>query len=310
MSSKLSILISPGNWNPQPWVEGLNNSPIVDEVHVWPSEVDLSKVEMLLVWKPLPEGVISRLPNLKLISSMGAGVDHLLGDSQIPRNIPVMRIVDKFLAIDMTNYVMMSLLIYQRNYHQLVANQKNSHWDRLPYRQLKVGVLGLGALGGHLAEQLVRSGFEVYGFSRSPKVIDGVRTYHGDQMDEFLAQPEVLINLLPLNEHTKGILNYGLFKKLSKGTYLINVARGGHLVDEDLLKSLDEGVLSGAVLDVFNEEPLPGSHPFWQRKDIIVTPHVASVTTPHSAINQVLENAERFLKGEELKYLADLERQY
>ena len=310
MSAQISILISPGNWNPEPWVCGLNESPLVDEVHVWPTNADLSKVEMLLVWKPLPAGVIERLPNLKLISSMGAGVDHLLGDPQIPRDLPVMRIVDKYLAIDMTNYVMMSLLIYQRNYHQLRANQEASQWERLPYRQLKVGVLGLGALGSHLAAQLVRSGFEVYGFSRSQKSLEGVKTYHGEQMDEFLAQPEVLVNLLPLNDHTKGILNYKLFEKLSRGTYLINVARGGHVVDDDLLRALDKGLLCGAVLDVFNEEPLPADHAFWQRKDIVVTPHVASVTTPHSAINQVLENAARYLKGEPLKYLADLDRQY
>ena len=310
MSKQLDILISPGNWNPEPWVEGLTASPLVRQMHVWPTEADLSTVEMLLVWKPLPEGVISRLPSLKLLSSMGAGVDHLLGDPQIPQSLPVMRIVDQYLAIDMTNYVMMSLLIYQRNYHQLRANQEKNLWDRLPYHQLKVGVLGLGALGGHLAEQLVRSGFEVYGFSRTAKEIEGVKTYHGDEMDEFLAQPEVLVNLLPLNDHTKGILNYELFSKLNKGTYLINVARGGHLIDDDLLKALDEGLLSGAVLDVFNEEPLPSDHPFWQRKDIIITPHVASVTTPHSAIIQVLENAERFLNGQPLKYLADLERQY
>ena len=310
MSKQLDILISPGNWNPEPWVEGLTASPLVRQVHVWPTEADLSTVEMLLVWKPLPEGVISRLPSLKLLSSMGAGVDHLLGDPQIPQSLPVMRIVDQYLAIDMTNYVMMSLLIYQRNYHQLRANQEKNLWDRLPYHQLKVGVLGLGALGGHLAEQLVRSGFEVYGFSRTAKEIEAVKTYHGDEMDEFLAQPEVLVNLLPLNDHTKGILNYELFSKLNNGSYLINVARGGHLIDDDLLKALDEGLLSGAVLDVFNEEPLPPDHPFWQRKDIIITPHVASVTTPHSAIKQVLENAERFLNGQPLKYLADLERQY
>ncbi len=310
MSKQLDILISPGNWNPEPWVQGLTNSPLVRQVHVWPTEADLSSIEMLLVWKPLPEGVISRLPSLKLLSSMGAGVDHLLGDPQIPQSLPVMRIVDQYLAIDMTNYVMMSLLIYQRNYHQLRANQEQNLWDRLPYHQLKVGVLGLGALGGHLAEQLVRSGFEVYGFSRTAKEIEAVKTYHGDEMDEFLAQPEVLVNLLPLNDHTKGILNYELFSKLNNGSYLINVARGGHLIDDDLLKALDEGLLSGAVLDVFNEEPLPPDHPFWQRKDIIITPHVASVTTPHSAIKQVLENAERFLNGQPLKYLADLERQY
>lgn len=309
-NKKLSILISPGNWNPQPWVEGLSKSELVGEVHVWPTEANVDKVELLLVWQPLPKGVVSKLPNLKFLSSMGAGVDHLLGDGQIPKDLPVMRIVDKYLAIDMTNYVLMSLMIYQRKYSQLIENQKDNYWDRIGYKKTKVGVLGLGALGSHLARQLVNSGFEVYGFSRTPKQIDGVNSYSGDDLNNFLAQPEVLVNLLPLNDHTKDILDYEFFSKMQRGAYLINVARGGHLVEEDLLRALDEGLLEGATLDVFRQEPLPADHPFWSRKDIIITPHVASVTTPNSAINQVLENCANFLKEEPLQYLVDLERQY
>ena len=307
---KVNILISPGNWDPKPWKEGLGASPMVDQVHVWPTAADLSEVEVLLVWKPLPEGVIARLPKLKYLGSLGAGVDHLIGDPQIPKALPVTRIVDKYLAIDMTNYVMMALMLYQRNYQQLIENQKKSHWERISYKSLKVGVLGLGALGGHLTAQLVRSGFEVYGFSRSEKELPSVTTFHGDQLGAFLQYPEVLVNLLPLNDHTQDILNYSLFSQMRKGAYLINVARGGHLVEEDLLKALDEGLLSGATLDVFRQEPLPAEHPFWTRQDIIITPHVASVTTPASAMKQVLENIERFLKGQPLKYQADLERQY
>jgi len=310
MSSRLNILISPGVWDPKPWKEGLSKSDSIGEVHVWPTAANLDEVEMLLVWQPLPAGVIARLPNLKLISSMGAGVDHLLGDPHIPLDIPVMRIVDQYLAIDMTNYVLMSLLIYQRNYHQLIENQQQSHWDRLSYAKVKVGILGLGALGSHLANQLVKSGFEVYGYSRSAKEIEGVQAFHGEQLDDFLARSQVLVNLLPLNDFTQDILNYELLSKLPKGGYLINVARGKHLVDNDLIKLLDEQHLTGAVLDVFREEPLPADHPFWQHEKITITPHVASVTTPHSAINLVLENAERFLNKLPLKYLANLERQY
>ena len=173
-----------------------------------------------------------------------------------------------------------------------------------------MGILGLGVLGSHLAHQLVQSGFEVYGYSRSAKSIEGVKSYAEGEMNEFLAQPEVLVNLLPLNEHTADILNYELFSHMQKGGYLINVGRGGHLAEEDLLKALDEGLLSGATLDVFKQEPLPEDHAFWRREDIVVTPHVASVTTPSSAIKPVLENCQRFLNGQPLKYLADLERQY
>ena len=310
MSKQIDILISAGVWNPQPWVEGLSESDIVRQVHVWPTEADLSTVALLLVWKPLPAGVIARLPNLKFLSSMGAGVDHLIGDAQIPGDLPVMRIVDKYLTIDMTNYVLMSLMIYQRKYHLLRANQKASHWDRIGYAKTKVGIMGMGELGSHLARQLVQSGFEVYGYSRSQKSIEGVKSYDANGLDEFLSQPEVLVNLLPLNDYTADILNYELFCKMQKGSFLINVARGGHLVEDDLLRALDEGLLTGATLDVFKQEPLPPDHPFWAREDIIITPHVASVTTPHSAIRQVLENCQRFLNDEPLKYLADLKRQY
>lgn len=309
-NKKLGVLISPGNWDPKPWVEGLSASELIDEIHVWPTEAKLDKVELLLVWQPLPQDVVSKLPNLKFLSSMGAGVDHLLGDNQIPKGLPVMRIVDKYLAIDMTNYVLMSLMIYQRGYHQLIENQKAHTWDRLNYRKVKVGILGLGALGSHLARQLVSSGFEVCGFSRSPKELDGVKSYSGNELENFLAEPEVLVNLLPLNDHTRDILNYDFFTKMQRKAYLINVARGGHLVEEDLLKALDDGLLKGATLDVFRQEPLPKDHPFWSREDIIITPHVASVTTPDSAINQVLENCANFLKGAPLNYLVDLERQY
>lgn len=307
---KLSVLISPGNWDPKPWVKGLSGSDLIEEVHVWPTEASLDKVGLLLVWQPLPAGVVSKLPNLKFLSSMGAGVDHLLGDDQIPDGLPVMRIVDKYLAIDMTNYVLMSLMIHQRSYHQLIENQKRNTWDRLSYRKTKVGVLGLGALGSHLARQLVSSGFDVYGFSRNPKEIEGVKSYAGNDLEAFLAQPEVLVNLLPLNDYTRDILDYAFFARMQRGAYLINVARGGHLVEEDLIRALDEGLLKGATLDVFRQEPLPKEHPFWSRKDIIITPHVASVTTPDSAINLVLENCANFLTGKPLNYLVDLQRQY
>jgi glyoxylate/hydroxypyruvate reductase len=306
----LEILISSGNWPPEQWVEGLSKSELISKVHAWPTNENLDQVEVLLVWQPLPIGVIDRLPNIKFVSSMGAGVDHLLGDQQIPLNIPIARIVDPRLKVDMTNYVMMGLLMHQRNYELLKKNQQNQKWDRITYQNLNVGILGLGELGRHLAETLVKAGFNVFGYSRSKKDVDGVQSYSDGQLDTFLSNLDVLVNLLPVTSLTENILNNDLFKALSKGSYLINVARGAHLQEEHLIDALDKGQLSGALLDVFKQEPLPSDHPFWSHPKISLTPHVASVTTPSSAMKLILENCQRLKKGEKLLHLVDLERGY
>ncbi len=306
----MEILISAGNWPPQPWVEGLSKSDLVDKVHVWPTEQNLEQVQVLLVWKPLPKGVVDKLPNLRFISSMGAGVEHLLGDPQIPLDLPVARIVDDRLKGDMTNFVMMGVVMHQRDMLQVLSNQKMSKWERHHYPKLKVGILGLGQLGSHLGKALVNAGFEVSGYSRSQKQIEGIDAFHGDQLAEFLSDLDVLVNLLPVTEHTVGFLNYNLFSQLKQGCYLINVARGAHLNEADLIKALEEQLLSGALLDVFKEEPLPSNHPFWSHPKITITPHIASVTTPSSAMKLVLENCRRLQSGEPFLHLVDLSRGY
>lgn len=303
---KIDILLCTKVWQPEPWVEGLSKSPYVNKVHVWPTEEDLSHVQALFVWKPMDEGVVESLPNLKWVSSLGAGVDHLVNDQQIPSDIPITRIVDPHLTRDMTHYCVMGVMMYQRSMDKHKENQETSTWDRLPYSNLKVGVLGLGELGGHCASTLATLGFEVSGFSRTPKEIEGVKCYAGDQMSEFLKPIDVLINLLPVTPQTESILDKNLFERLSDGTYLINVARGNHLVEDDLIEALDSGKLSGALLDVFRQEPLPSEHPFWKHPKIKITPHVASVTSPESALNLLQKNIARLIKGEEL--LHDIDR--
>jgi len=306
----LEILISSGNWPPEQWVEELSKNELIEKVHVWPTNNNLDKVEVLLVWKPLPLGVIDNLPNLKFISSMGAGVDHLLGDPQIPTNIPVVRIVDSRLKMDMCNYVIMGIMMHQRNFNSLKTNQQKHKWERITYQNLRVGVLGLGELGGHLVRTLSSAGFEVSGYSRTTKTIEGVECFSGDQLTEFLSGLDVLVNLLPVTPLTEGILNASLFNRLKEGCYLMNVARGAHLNESELIESIDNGQLSGAMLDVFNEEPLPSDHPFWSQPKITITPHVASVTTPSSAIKVVIENCKRLKNGDVLLHLVDLQRGY
>ncbi len=307
---KVDILISSSVWDPKPWVEGLSKSELVGEIHVWPTHADLSKVEALFVWKPLDKGVIGLMPNLKWISSLGAGVDHLMTDPQIPVHIPITRIVDPFLARDMTNYVIMGLMMHQRSMLSHLSNQKSKTWDRITYNSLKVGVMGLGALGSHLAEKLANLGFEVFGYSRTLKRIDGVSCFDESDRKEFLSHAEVLVNLLPVTPQTVNILNKQLFRSLPEGAYLINVARGNHLVEIDLINMLNNNWLSGALLDVFWEEPLPQNNPLWEHSKVTITPHVASVTTPNSAIALLRDNLRRLQENRELLHTVDLNKGY
>ncbi|MFY0592003.1 2-hydroxyacid dehydrogenase [Roseivirga sp.] len=306
----MEILISSSVWDPKPWVEGLSASRDITKIHVWPTTEDISKVEVLFVWKPLAEGIINKLPKLKWISSLGAGVDHLTSDPQIPSHIPITRIVDPFLARDMTNYVIMGLMMHQRSMLTHLHNQRATIWDRITYQPLKVGIMGLGALGSHLAERLVLLGFEVFGYSRTLKDIDGVKCFDATQNEEFLNHAEVLVNLLPVTPQTESILNANLFRKMPEQSYLINVARGNHLVEKDLVEALNSGRLSGALLDVFKEEPLPTDNPLWQHEKVTITPHVASVTTPESAIKLLLINFELLNNNQKLLHQIDLEQGY
>lgn len=307
---KVDILISSSVWDPKPWVEGLSKSELVGEIHVWPTEADLTNVEALFVWKPLDKGVIDLIPNLKWISSLGAGVDHLMTDPQIPEHLPITRIVDPFLARDMTNYVIMGLMMYQRSMLAHLENQMSKTWDRITYKPLKVGIMGLGELGGHLAEKLVGLGFEVFGYSQTLKKIDSVRCFDASGQKAFLSNAEVLVNLLPITPKTINILDSKLFKHLPKGAYLINVARGNHLVETDLIAALDNEQLSGALLDVFWEEPLPQNNPLWSHPKITITPHVASVTTPNSAITLLLNNLKRLKENKKLLHSVDAYKGY
>lgn len=302
---KIDILIATKVWNPTEWADRLNQLESVGKVHIWPTEDDLTNVKALFVWKPLDAHVLQRLPHIEWVSSLGAGVDHLVGDHQIPDHIPITRIVDPHLTRDMTNYVIMGLMMHQRSILQHLANQNQNIWDRLPYRNLQVGVLGLGELGAHCASHLAKLGFITAGYSRTAKAIEGVQCYAEGQREEFLASLDVLVNLLPVTPQTDSILNTNLFSQMKDGAYLINVARGNHLVEEDLIIALNEEKISGALLDVFREEPLPSHHPLWNHPKVMVTPHVASVSLPESVMNLLEQNINRLINGEELLHKVD-----
>ena len=271
------------------------------DVRMWDAPGNIADIEFALVWKP-ERGVLRTFPNLKAIFSIGAGVDHLFTDPELPEGVPVVRMVEPELTRGMTEYVVLHVLRHHRRQREIAANQRAQVWDVIeaptaPSR--RVGIMGLGELGAAAARALVALEFDVAGWSRTPKRIPGVESFHGEfGMAAFLARSEILVCLLPLTLETEGILNRDLFAKLPRGASLINAARGGHQVEEDIFAALESGQLSEATLDVFRQEPLPAGHPFWDHPKVTVTPHNASLTDPKGAVRQVLANIERIRRGE------------
>jgi glyoxylate/hydroxypyruvate reductase A len=248
-----------------------------------------------------PKGILKEFPTLKLICSMGAGVDHILSDPEIPLSLPITRIVDPGITVPMTNYVVMATLNFQRQLFRYQVNQKLKTWDMSnPELETRVGVMGVGALGSDVIEKLKSLQFPVFGYGNSPKSDTNYPYFHGDELPLFLKEVNLIICMLPLTSRTENILDMDFFRKCNKGTYIINVARGNHLVEEDLLTAIGEGIISGAFLDVFRKEPLPKEHPFWNSDKITITPHIASVTNPDSAIPQIIENYKRIINHEPL----------
>lgn len=263
------------------------------------------EVEVAMVWKH-PPGIFKQYPSLKYVASFGAGVDFLMDDPDLPTSLPVTRVVDPILASDMSEFVIGAILAYLKNLHQYGSDQIRSSWKPLPYKRIRdvtVGIMGMGELGKALSKDLIALNFKVSGWSTSRKSLEGISSFAGtNERSEFLAQTDVLICLLPLTPNTQGILNKELFGQLPRGAYIINVARGGHLVDEDLLEMLDNGHLGGACLDVFHKEPLVSDHPFWRHPKVFITPHVASVSDADAVAPQLIENYRRFKEGQPLLY--------
>lgn len=273
------------------------------ELRVWPDLGDPTEIEAALVWRP-PAGLFERLPKLKLIASLGAGVDHVLADRSLPPGIPVVRLVDPYMTAAMSEYVQLQVLRLHRGDPFYLAQQHVRVWR--PRRQpnaaeRRVGVLGLGVLGGDAALKLKVLGFDVAGWSRTEKKLAGIPTFHGAEgLEPLLARSEILVCLLPLTPATESILDARLFAALPRGAAIVNCARGRHLVEADLLAALDSGQISAAVLDVFRDEPLAQDHPFWRHERIVVTPHVAAATHAPTAALAVAENLRRLRDGRPL----------
>ncbi len=295
------------------WIDALKACDPSLDVQVWPNESNRGDVEFALCWKH-PEGVLQEYPNLRCVCSMGAGIDFMLNDARFPRHLPVIRLIDPSLAHAMYEYILTVVMYYFRDLDIYRAQQAQSNWRvhiNRPMSKTTIAVMGLGKLGEYAASRLALMGFKVTGWSRSQKSIKGVKAFAGDEaLDEFVSTADLLVCLLPLTGQTRGILNSGLFNKMPKGACLINVARGQHLVEKDLIDALDKGQLRGACLDVFSQEPLPAEHPFWKNDKILLTPHCSSLTDPASVAPQIVENYHRMKKGEPLINQVDIERGY
>ena len=270
-----------------------------------------SAVEFAVDWKN-PQGHLLNYPNLKAISSYGHGVDNLLSDTKLPQGIPIVRLKDETMANMMSEYLLAVVLLHRRQLLEYAKNPEFSEWGTNRYHPgNQIGILGLGFLGQASAKVFLKMGFNVAGWSRRIKQIDGISCFSGSQdLAIMLTQTDYLVNLLPDTSLTQDLLNYQSLSTLKRGAYVINVGRGKTLVDEDLITLLDNGHLSGACLDVFRTEPLPSDHQFRNHNKILITPHNSSTTQAVSAAPQILENYKRAISGKKLLHLVDMKHGY
>ena len=269
-----------------------------------------SNIDVALVATP-PAGTLGKLKGVKLIQSLWMGVEKLLADPEYPRGVPLARLIDPGMVAAMSETVLAHLLDWHHHHYRYRAQQAKSEWRRFKQylaSDRTVGILGLGELGSDVAKKLLALGFRVAGYSRRPKSIAGVQSF--TELEKMLPLCDVVVCLLPLTAHTRGILNGKNLSLLKKHAAIINVARGGHVVTADLIKALDSGHLGHAYLDVFDTEPLPKDSPLWQHPGVTVTPHSAALTEPRTAIAKVVENVERVRRGETPLHLVDFAAGY
>ncbi|MBP7565850.1 MAG: glyoxylate/hydroxypyruvate reductase A [Burkholderiaceae bacterium] len=265
-----------------------------------------------VVWRP-PQAFVDAHPGLRAVFNIGAGVDALVG-LRLPPGMPMVRVEDAGMGVQMAEYVTHAVIRHYRGLDAFAADQAAGRWtdrDPLPREDFPVGVLGLGVLGARVARAVAAFEFPVVGWSRTPHQLAGVRSYAGAEgFDEFLAATRILVCLLPLTPETEGILNRRTLSKLRPGGYLINVARGAHLVEDDLVALLDEGRLAGATLDVFRTEPLPAAHAFWRHPRITVTPHTSARSLVHECVAQIAGKIHALGRGEPVTGVVDRARGY
>lgn len=304
-------------FNAQEWLAGIKQRLPQAEIREW-QRGDERPADYALVWRP-PHEMLANRRDLKAVFALGAGVDAILDQERkhpgtLPAGVPLLRLEDTGMAQQMQEYALSYVLRYFRRFDEYQALQQRQEWQPLDPHSLDdftIGILGAGVLGQSVARKLTEFGFSVRCWSRSAKQIDGVQSFAGEaQRAAFLDGVKLVINLLPNTPETVGILNRELFAQLSTGAYLINIARGAHLVETDLLAALEQGQLAAATLDVFAREPLPQDHPFWRHPRVTITPHIAAITLPQQAMDQIAANIRALEAGHAPAGVVDRQRGY
>ena len=295
---------------PEPWVQGLQQALPQADVSAW--RPGAPKADHAIVWAP-PQQFIDEQARLQTLFNIGAGVDALL-QLQLPPQLQVVRLDDAGMSVQMAEYVCHAVI---RHFRELDAYEADTQAGRWSFRKPRlradfpVGVMGLGVLGQRVAQALQVFEFPVNGYSRSPKDLPGIRCFSGpDGLADFLAATRVLVNLMPLTPETENMLNTRTLSLLQPGGYVINVARGKHLVEQDLLDLIDQGHLAGAMLDVFRTEPLPAEHAFWQHPKITLTPHTSARTLRDESLAQIVGKIQALQRGDPINGIVDHHRGY
>jgi len=313
----LAILLLISELVPEEWDEAIARLSQQRRVRVWPYLDDPAEIEYAIVWKP-PRGALQGLPNLRVIFSMGAGVDHLVGDPDLP-DVPIVRFVADDLTEQMSEYVLHHVLLHHRRHLDYAAQQARKEWTVLPQpsaREVRVGVMGCGVLGAAAAAKLAAIGFQTRGWSRTRKDIPGVVTFAGaDAFLPFLGGTDILVCLLPLTSQTRGLIGRDLIAAMAPdgalpGRVFINAGRGALQREDEIVSALDDGLLWGASLDVFQTEPLPPTSALWTHPRVVVTPHNAAISRPDPLFDYVLAEIGKFERGEGLDNIVDLQRGY
>jgi glyoxylate/hydroxypyruvate reductase A len=312
MNGSPRVVFCAPNAKPEPWIRGLAAHLPDAKLWAW-TDGSSTPADYAVVWTP-PDAFYPDQPKLKAIFNLGAGVDGLLRSPALPRDVPLIRLEDAGMAGLMAEYVLQAAIRYARELDRMDDDRRARRWvqrrttDRADF---PVGVMGAGALGRPVASTLASHGFPVSLWAREVRQVDGLRCYGGrDELDAFLAATRILVCLLPLTPDTENIVDAALLARLMPDAYLINVARGRHVVDDDLLAAIAGGGIAGATLDVFREEPLPASHPFWDEPRITITPHCSAMTQRSETLKQIASKILQLERGETISGVVDRARGY
>ena len=271
------------------------------DVRVYPDDGDVNEIKYVATWKH-PHGILKKYPNLKAILSLGAGVDHILSDPDLPEDLPIVRLVDPKLTHEMCFHALHWVLHFHSDHFLYMKQQMDKKWQQqgsIQPEDRTVGIMGLGNIGRGIGDSIVNQGFKVLGWGANQKssLVD-IQYFFGDeQLGDFLEKTDILINVLPLTESTTNILRKHELQHLPRGAFIINMGRGGIVNETDLLSLLDEGHIAAAAMDVFEEEPLPANNRLWSHPSVYITPHIAGQSNPQSSAKTIAKNIRRIEDG-------------